>query len=163
MIDFLKNNFFNIITAIIAIYWAILSTLVYIKSKKWIRIVLSYHIIINWYFLYRKYDDKIIVSITNTWEWIEQISWMWFILDDWRYNFLTNIDSRVNGRFVKLSRKLNSKDNFKITFLKKEIVKYFEKHKLTPKYFYIWNTEWEIFKVKFDYKKIVKENNKINK
>lgn len=159
-IEFLWKHIFDILTALIALYWAGLSTINYLKSKKWLKIHLNYYIILNWYFFYKQYNNKVIVSITNTWNNIEKINMLGFILKDWKVNFLNNIDSRVFWKIIKLSRKLEPTDNFKITFLKKDLISYFQKHNLFPKYFAVWNTSGEVFKVKFDYNKLLRENAK---
>lgn len=159
--NILGNHWSDIVTAIIAIYWAGLSTLVYMKNRWGLSIRLSYHHLTNYYFFYKKYDDKMYVSVVNIWDKIEQIQNMWFMLKDGKINLLTNIDSRVCGKIILLSRKLEPTEKFYFMLMNKEVINYFEKHNLIPKYFCVWDTSWKTYKVKLNYKKLLREDGKL--
>ena len=62
------------------------------------------------------------------------------MLKDGKINLLTNIDSRVCGKIILLSRKLEPTEKFYFMLMNKEVINYFEKHNLIPKYFCVWDT-----------------------
>lgn len=65
IINYIWNYIFEIITALIAIYWAILSTFNYLKNRWGLKVDFNYHVFQKRFFKWKKEEDKMILSIVN--------------------------------------------------------------------------------------------------
>lgn len=154
ILNYIINHIFEIITVLIAIYWAILSTFNYLKSRWWLKVVFHYYVFQKWFFKYKREEDKMILSIVNIGEQVETIQNIWFFIDKNKATLINFIDKMVVWKITNFPKKINQSERFTIQFKKKEVVKFFEKNNLIPIYIWVWTTSWKVYKVKFNFNKI---------
>jgi len=153
-LNYILNHLFEIITALIALYWAILSTFNYLKSRWWLKVDFHYHVLDRWFFWFKTTKEKMILSIVNIWNQTERINMIWFYINNKKAKFLSFIDEIVYWKLVNLPKELKPSERFTIQFKKKKFIEFCEKHKIKPKYIWISDTSWKLYKVKFNYSKI---------
>jgi hypothetical protein len=154
ILNYILNHLFEIITALIALYWAILSTFNYLKSKWWLKVDFHYHVLQRWFFRWKKDNSKMILSIVNIWNEIETISVIWFWLKNNKATYINLIDKMIFWKILILPKKINPSERITIQFIKKEVVKFIEENKYEPIYIWVWDTSWKLYKIKFNYNKI---------
>ena len=108
ILNYIISHLFEIITVLIALYWAILSTFNYLKGRGWIKIDFSYSVLTRWFFSFKKNKDKMILSIVNIGNQVETINMIWFYINTREAKFLSFIDEIVYWKFVHLPKKNKS-------------------------------------------------------
>lgn len=154
ILNYILNHIFEIITAIIAIYWAILSTFNYYQNKKWMKLHFNYSVLDRWFFWFKRNNKKMILSITNIWNQIENINMIWFYINNKQAKFLSFIDDIVYGKILLLPKNIKPSERIIIQFKKKKFIEFCEKNNVKPKYIWISDSAWKIYKIKFNYNKI---------
>lgn len=126
-LNYILNNIPEIITTLVALYWAVLSTINYLKNKWRLKIDFNYHVFQNRIFWWKREDDKMILSISNVWNQVETIQNIWFFVSKDRLSLIKNIDKMIVWKIAIFPKKLNPSDRITIQFKKKEVVSFLKK------------------------------------
>lgn len=154
ILNYILSHILEIITILIATYWAILSTFNYFNNIWWLKVNFHYSVFQRWFFKFKKDNSKMILSIVNIWNQIEIIQSIWFYVDKDKVSLINLIDKMVVWKITILPKKINPSERVVVQFNKKEVLKFFEKNNLTPIFIWVWVTSWKVYKVKFNFNQI---------
>ena len=154
ILNYILNHIFEIITALIAIYGAVLSTFNYLQNKKGLKLNFHYSVLDRWIFNLKRSDKKMILSITNIWNQVETINMIWFYINKRTAKFLNIVDKIVYWKLIILPKELKPSERLTIQFKKKDFVDFCKKNKMKPKYIWVSDSAWKTYKIKFNINKI---------
>lgn len=153
IINYILNHIFEIITALIAIYWAILSTFNFFKSRDSIQIKVHYNFLLRWLFWYKKDKKYFLVTITNIWKEINTIHSIGFLNKN-KVSYIKIISNFLKSKIFLLPKEIKPTKRVELQFSKEKVKNFCLKNNFTPKYLCVWDTSWKVYKVKFNINKI---------